>query len=44
MLFEGVENTEDEQRCIDMQADMLQGYAYSKPIPMEELKSFLVRK
>lgn len=44
VLFEGIENTEDEQRCIDMQADMLQGYAYSKPIPMEELKSFLVRK
>lgn len=43
VLFEGVENISDERRCIEMKADMLQGYAYSKPIPIEDLKKFLVK-
>ena len=41
ILFEGVEDANDEERCIDMNAQYLQGYKYSKPIPMEQLKDFL---
>lgn len=41
ILFEGVEDERDEEQCINMNAQYLQGYKYSKPIPMEELKNFL---
>lgn len=41
VLFEGVENDSDEDRCIMMKAQYLQGYKYSKPIPIEELRKFL---
>ena len=44
ILFEGVEDETDEQRCINMNAQYLQGYKYSKPIPMEHLKDFLEKK
>lgn len=44
VLFEGVENAEDERICQDMQAHFLQGYKYSKPIPMEQLTEFLSPK
>ncbi|MBO4493688.1 MAG: EAL domain-containing protein [Ruminococcus sp.] len=42
ILFEGVENEYDEDRCKLMMAQYLQGYKYSKPIPIEELKKFLL--
>lgn len=41
VLFEGVETEDDELACIDMKANYLQGYKYSKPIPIEKLKDFL---
>ncbi|MBQ8518186.1 MAG: EAL domain-containing protein [Agathobacter sp.] len=41
ILFEGVEDERDEKQCINMNAQYLQGYKYSKPIPMENLKEFL---
>ncbi len=41
ILFEGVEDEHDEMQCIDMNAQYLQGYKYSKPIPIEQLKEFL---
>ena len=41
ILFEGVENEQDETQCKEMNALYLQGYKYSKPIPMEELTRFL---
>lgn len=41
ILFEGVEDERDETQCINMNAQYLQGYKYSKPIPMENLKDFL---
>lgn len=41
VLFEGVEDEHDEQHCINMQASYLQGYKYSKPIPISELRFFL---
>ena len=44
ILFEGVEDERDEKQCINMNAQYLQGYKYSKPIPMEHLKDFLVHK
>ena len=43
VLFEGIENNEDEKRCLNMSANYLQGFKYSKPIPIEELHSFLSR-
>ena len=41
VLFEGVEDETDESVCKDMQAMYLQGYHYSKPIPIEKLTDFL---
>lgn len=43
ILFEGVENEELEQLCMAGRADFLQGYLYSKPIPIEKLSDFLVK-
>ncbi|MCM1505692.1 MAG: EAL domain-containing protein [Ruminococcus flavefaciens] len=43
VLFEGVENDYDETHCVNMNAKYLQGYKYSKPIPIEQLKNFLQR-
>lgn len=44
ILFEGVEDEQDEKQCINMNAQYLQGYKYSKPIPMEQLNEFLEKK
>lgn len=41
ILFEGVEDEQDENYCKEMNAQYLQGYKYSKPIPMENLVQFL---
>ncbi len=41
VLYEGVETEEQEALCIDSHADYLQGYKFSKPIPIEELPRFL---
>ena len=40
VLYEGIENENDELRCIDMSAKYLQGYKYSKPIPIEKLTEY----
>lgn len=40
LLYEGIENEMDQNRCIKMKVEYLQGYKYSKPIPIEELNSF----
>ena len=37
VLYEGVETKEDEEKCIQMSAKYLQGFKYSKPIPIDEL-------
>ena len=34
----------DEKQCINMNAQYLQGYKYSKPIPMEHLEEFLEKE
>lgn len=41
ILYEGVENDVDEERCREMSASFLQGYKYSRPVPIEELREFL---
>ena len=41
VLFEGVEDEKNEANCIDMKATYLQGYKYSKPIPIARLTEFL---
>ena len=42
VLYEGVEDNKDEDRCISMAASYLQGFKYSRPIPIDQLKDFLV--
>lgn len=44
VLYEGVENESDETRCREMSASYLQGYKFSHPIPIEELRRFAERK
>ena len=44
VLFEGVENDEDEEHCRNMNVKYLQGFKYSKPIPIERLRRFLAKK
>ncbi|MCR5145588.1 MAG: EAL domain-containing protein [Lachnospiraceae bacterium] len=41
ILFEGVENEEHEMLCDECGADYLQGFKYSRPIPIEDLEEFL---
>ena len=41
VLYEGVEDEADELRCIDMNARYLQGYKYSRPIPIDKLEEYL---
>lgn len=41
ILYEGIEDNNDEHRCMGMNAEYLQGYKYSRPIPIEELSKFI---
>lgn len=41
VLYEGVEDDVDEERCREMSASYLQGYKYSRPVPIEQLRDFL---
>ena len=43
VLFEGVETEQDEEMCRECFASYLQGYKYSRPIPMDQLREFLSR-
>jgi len=40
LLFEGVETEAHEALCMNCGADYIQGFKYSKPVPVEELKKF----
>lgn len=40
VLYEGIETAGDEERCVNMSASYLQGYKYSKPVPITELRNF----
>ena len=44
VLFEGVENDEHQEICKQMNAKYLQGYKFSRPIPIAELRRFLHRE
>lgn len=44
VLYEGIENEEDIKRCSQMGATYLQGYYYSKPIPIEDMTKFFQKK
>lgn len=44
VLFEGVENEADQENCVRMNAKYLQGYKFSRPIPIENLRGFLRKK
>ncbi|MBO4419537.1 MAG: EAL domain-containing protein [Oscillospiraceae bacterium] len=41
VLYEGVEDDADEALCAGMSASYLQGYKYSRPVPIERLREFL---
>ena len=43
VLYEGVEDEKDEQMCMGLSASYLQGYKYSKPIPISDLRGFLTK-
>ena len=43
VLYEGIENADDEHRCLGMSANYLQGFKYSRPVPIEELEEFISR-
>ncbi len=40
LLYEGLEDEDDEARCKEMSAKYLQGYKYSRPIPIKELTEY----
>ena len=44
VLYEGVESETDEQLCMDMFASYLQGYKYSRPVPIEDLAHYFEKK
>lgn len=44
LLFEGVETEAHEELCIGCGAEYLQGFKYSKPVPIEELKNYLEKR
>lgn len=39
LIAEGVESAEEATACLDMGADMIQGYYFAKPLPRQELDS-----
>ena len=41
ILYEGVEDDSDEKRCKEMSASYLQGFKYSRPVPVDQLENFL---
>ena len=43
VLFEGIEDLSDEERCISMNADYLQGYRYSKPKPIDYITDYFTK-
>lgn len=41
VLFEGIETNEQQEICASCNADYLQGYMFSKPVPIENYRDFL---
>lgn len=40
MLVEGVEDQIQNDYCVEMGFDYIQGYKYAKPVPVDELKNY----
>jgi EAL domain-containing protein (putative c-di-GMP-specific phosphodiesterase class I) len=43
VLYEGVESEADEERCREMSASYMQGFRYSRPLPISRLREFLTK-
>ena len=43
VLYEGVEKESDERMCMDMEASYLQGYKYSRPVPIEKMEEYFAK-
>lgn len=44
LLYEGVETEANQELCISCGADYLQGYMYSKPVPIEKMRDFFEKR
>lgn len=44
ILYEGIEDGNDQKLCVKLKAQYLQGFMYSKPIPIEQLVNFIGKK
>ena len=44
ILYEGIEDGNDQNRCVKLKAQYLQGFMYSRPIPIEQLSDFIGKK
>ena len=44
IVVEGVETESDFQMCKNMGVDLIQGYYFSKPLPVEEFIRFIVER
>lgn len=44
ILYEGIEDGNDQNRCVKLKAQYLQGFMYSKPLPIEQMAEFIDRK
>lgn len=43
LLYEGVETEENEALCLKCGAEYIQGFKYSKPLPVDEMRTFLIK-
>ena len=44
VLYEGIETSSDEERCGAMSASYLQGYKYSRPVPLADIANFFSKE
>ena len=43
VLYEGVETQQDIEKCCNMSGEYLQGFYYSKPLPIKEMDKFFTK-
>ena len=44
VLYEGIEDEKDEEKYGRLSAAYMQGYRYSRPVPIERLRDFLEKE
>lgn len=44
VLYEGIETEQDIQKCTNMNGEYLQGFHYSKPLPIKEMEQFFEKE